>query len=212
MFTIPKPHPDFKCFDPKVKNVDEMYTILGCALKRQGGDLLRRTTPWEMCQWNEDELQTFKIELEMIDRLYLVCMEDDINCTDYDMVARVQYKNEPLFVQLSAYSDCSSYEMCGSIYVSRDPNLFLNVIETPIRDKNLIYKSLVEDGFQVDDMTEMDPVERLWRKNAPMLTYICHQVIYENEKALRPQISQLPKILVDSVENFIKLKLARKAY
>ena len=211
MFTIPKPHPDFKCFDPEVKNVDEMYTTLGYVLHRQGEKLSRRTTPWEMCQWDEDELQTFKIELELIDRLYYVCMEEDFY-HDYDIVARVQYKNEPLFVQLSACDDPSSYELFGSIYVSRNPNLFLNVIDTPIRDKNLVYKSLVEDGFRVDDMTEMDPVERLWRKRAPMLTYICHQVIYENEKVLRSQISQLPKILVDSVENFIKLKLARKAY
>lgn len=195
---------DFKSFHPGVKNADDIFDILWEVLDDQE-ELLRQTTPWDRSQWDEAELLTIEIDPGMIDRLYHICVCEDEDCHVYELVARMQYKNEPLFIELSAVCDFSGF-LYGLVFVTKDANLFLNVITRA--EKNLVYKSLKDDGFRVEDVD----AEKLSGQNIPTLKYRCHEVIYKNEKKLRSQISQLPKILVDSVETFINVNVAKKGY
>ena len=69
-----------------------------------------------------------------------------------------------------------------------------------------IYQALLEDGY---DVQEPDPLHKMHPKfwnDTPMLKFLCHNVIYENRDVLPHFKDQLPKILAESVDNFIKVK------
>ncbi|XP_068206570.1 uncharacterized protein [Palaemon carinicauda] len=175
----------------------------------------RRTTPWEMTEWDYDDLQTFKIDLEEIDRLYHVYFSDDgTSGQDYQLIGRVEHKGQPLYVELVASCDYTGFDCRGGgvIFVSRDANLFMRLVLTSDCKKDLIYQSLEEDGIEVEAQTEYDACGRMFWRNPPMLKYICHQAAYEHRARLQPQLSSLPKCLIISVDEFIKFNDAKDIY
>ncbi|XP_066944386.1 uncharacterized protein [Macrobrachium rosenbergii] len=209
-----KTHPDFKSVDPAVTDADTMDENMWTALAYQYM-FDRRTTPWEMAQWDHDELQSFKVDLEKVDRLYYIYFHDDESFgQEYAMIARMDHKGLPLYVELSASCDYTGFDCQGQgvIFVSRDANLFMKLCITRECNRDLIYQSLEEDGIQVEEQTEYDACRRMQLKTAPMLKYLCHQAAYEHRAKLWPQFSCLPKILANSVDEFIKFRDAKDVY
>ena len=217
---------NFKSIDPEVTCAKEIDNYIGLALLVQHR-FERRTTPWEKNLWDDDELEHIMIYLKTVDRLYYIyCSDDHVKGYYFQMVGRMIYKGRLLYVDLHACCGCSHYGldlhaccgcshygyMHGVIFVSRDPNLFMKLVMTDKFQKDLIYKSLVDDGIIIEEQTEYDSCERMFWKNAPMLKYLCHQVVYENRIELKHYSQVLPKLLTISIEDFIRTKDAKKVY
>ena len=201
---------NFKSIDLKVTYAEEIDNYIGLALEVQRV-FDRKTTPWEKNLWDDDELEHIKIYLEAIDRLYYI--NRNAQNTHFHMVGRMIYKGQPLYVQLRAGCECYRCGcMHGVIFVSRDANLFMKLVMTKKFQKDLIYKSLADDGIIIEEQTEYDSCGRMFWNNAPMLKYLCHQVVYENQTKLKHYSQVLPKLLTDSIDDFIRTKDAKKFY
>ena len=213
MTTLTAQH-HFKSVDPAVIDTTTIEDYLWEPLDFQYM-FDRRTTPWEIQQWDHDELQSFKIDVGKIDRLYHI-HTTDINESDreYELIARLQYKGQPLYVELNASCDFTGFDCQGggAIFVSRNASLFMRLVLTSGNKKDLIYESLAEDGIEVEEQSEFDACQRIFRKNVPMLKYLCHEAFYKNEEELQPYVSLLPTILSNSVDEFIQFHKAKEAY
>ena len=213
MTTLTAQH-HFKSVDPAVIDTTTIKKYLREPLGHQY-IFDHRTTPWERQQWDYDELQSFKIDVGKIDRLYHI-RTTDINESDreYELIARLQYKGQPLYVELNASCDFTGFDCQGggAIFVSRNASLFMRLVLTSGNKKDLIYESLAEDGIEVEEQSEFDACQRIFRKNVPMLKYLCHEVFYKNEEELQPYLSLLPTILSNSVDEFIQFHKAKEAY
>ena len=163
-----KTHPNFKSVISSVVNAEKMNDYLSYALLYQ--DMFeRRTTPWEMNQWNYDDLQAIEIDLERVDRLYHIKISEESGDRIFEMIGRMQYNEEILYVKLYAGCDSSGFSCHGggNIFISRDPNLFMKQLFEFKVDKYLIYKSLADDGIEVEEeeQSEFDSVREFPQKN-----------------------------------------------
>lgn len=208
-------HPDFKSLVPEVQDAETMEDCLFEALEYQE-TFDKRTNPWENKEF-DDILQNFEIDLEKVDRLYHIQYISNPFGREFSMIARMQYQDKPLYVELFAGCDFTGFECQGRgvIFISRDANIFMNLVLTEQEDlkKNLIYASLKEDGIDVEEKEEeYNNCSRWFLKNAPPLKYLCHKNIYENVQMLPEYRLVLPKILADSIDEFIKMEEAKKSY
>ena len=206
-------HPNFKSLIPKVQNFTDIEQIIYKPLLYQDGFSIS-TTPLEMRNWN-DKLPDQLITIKNIDRLYDIGYINTINDDHYfNLIARMEYKNNPLYVEMRAHDD--NYESGGYIYISKDANIFMNVVLSGIYDiktKNRIYESLREDGVYVKEEEEEEDKEKNIKKTMPnTLSYYCHKIIYKNKDTLNDYISQLPKCLKKSIDEFIKVSEAKEDY
>lgn len=207
-------HTNFKSVDPNVPNADIMDDYVGGALQYQCM-FDKRTTPWEKTLWDDTELENFKIDLEVVDRLYYIYQFDDgVNGREFQMTARMDYKGRKVYIELVAGCDYTGFDCQGGgvIFISLDANLFMKLILTEEYQSDLIYKSLAEDGIETEEQTEYDTCSRMRWTNAPMLKFLCHMSVYDNRKSLEHYPRVLPKILKDSVRDFIKTRDAKKSY
>ena len=163
-----KTHPNFKSVISSVVNAEKMNDYLWYALSYQD-TFERRTTPWEMNQWNYDDLQAIEIDLERVDRLYHIKISEESGDRIFEMIGRMQYNEEILYVKLYAGCDSSGFSCHGggNIFISRDPNLFMKQPFESKIDKYLIYKSLADDGIEVEEeeQSEFDSVREFPQKN-----------------------------------------------
>ena len=175
----------------------------------------KHTSPWEIKDWVYEDLINFTIKAEKIDRLYHMVVDD----ASWEIFCRVEYKGKLYFSVMYASCNDSASEcpVGGYIAITKLPNFFLQSIVTPSQNPEQIYKSLIEDGYIVDE-----PQSKLWN-NAPKLKYLCYDVIYKHRTALpccktmlfHPSQEPvkllnyycgLPKTLLNSVNNFIIAK------
>ena len=124
---------DFRSLVPSVKKPEDIDDYLGYVLMNQL-DFVRKTSPWEMSLWDQDELQKFCIDSECIDRVYVIEGVDNEDSPEgsYSLTARMKYKEKKIFVFLMS-SCCDSGFDCkphssGEIYVSFDVDIFYNTI------------------------------------------------------------------------------------
>lgn len=137
-------HCNFKSLVPDVTCVEDIQARVGLAINTQHM-LDRKTSPWEAELWSEDELDSFYLDLESVDRLYHIHHHEDDDCEDdnedsdtiddFELVVRVEYKQQHLFVELSAGCRFTDYEYRGGgdIFVSFSANLFTKTIMTKVR-------------------------------------------------------------------------------
>ena len=218
-FEIPDTHHDFRSIDPNVRDVAMMDGYLSEALFYQHM-FDKRTTPWEAQEWDYGVLQEFEVKLEMVDRLYYIHYNSDgVSGRDFKLIARVEYEGKALYVEMIASCDYTGFECQGGgfIFVSRDANLFMKLVLTEREDdlnKKLIYESLQKDSIYVEEEDEIlcEKFSRMMRECVPMLKYLCHEVVYQNRNTLRGYKTLLPKILIQSIDDFIRDKEARIAY
>ena len=209
----------FKSVKPEVKKADDIDDYVGEALSYQY-QFEKRTSPWEAAQWDYDKLQAFKIDTNKVDRLYHIYNFDDgVGDRDFELIVRLEHEGRPLYVELSAGCDYTGFDCQGSgiIFVSRDANLFMKLVLKQVRNKDVIYESLRADGIQVDEeyYEYSNNCSRMLINSAPMLKYLCHQAIYDEisrSGALQGYQTVLPKILAESVTDFIRTEEAKRHY
>lgn len=213
-----KTHPDFKSVDPLVANAEDMCNQLFDALSYQFL-FHRRTTPRERDQWGDGDLRTFEIDLELVDRLYDIdsVFKNRGSREWVEMIGRMQYKGDRLYVKLTASYDYTGFrgQVGGVIFVSRDACLFMRLVLVPGIRKDRIYKSLVKDGIEVGELSEFDSgyaIREMFWNNVPRLKYICYEAIYQKQQQLQSYLLLLPKILANSIDEFIRLKEAQEDY
>ena len=209
-------HPNFKSLVPFITNAEELEDIVGRALGYQ--QLFeRRTTPFELKYWNYEELQKLEIDTRSIDRLYYVDGEKTSGEESYHFIVRMDYKGTLLYAELISSCTYSGYPAGGegTIFISRDANLFMKLVLSSSQEPNqdLIYESLAEDGIRAEKAEESySPFAKLFRSTPPMLKYLCHQEVYLNFNILRPYFSDLPPMLVNSLNDFINTREAAVEY
>ena len=208
-------HPDLKSVDPNIRDADDILEYIYGALEYQWM-FDTRTTPWERDQWDDKELQNFKIMVEYIDRIYHIWFYDDgVTGQEFRLIARMDYGGQHLYVEMNANCDFTGFDCQGqgNFYVSRDANLFMKTVLNKACKSHLIYKSLQEDGIICEEQTEYDSVKRMFWRNPPLLKYLCHESVYKNQNLLNSYYPKvLPNLLVISVRDFIKVKETRKDY
>ncbi|KAK4311888.1 hypothetical protein Pmani_016636 [Petrolisthes manimaculis] len=182
----------------------------------------RKTSPWEANLWKEDELDSFYLNLESVDRLYHINHEDgdEFSGDDFELVVRVEYKKHHLFVELSAGCRFTDFECRGGgdIFVSFNANLFTRTIMTKVPSEERLYESLMEDGHLVEGkrveeedggrniVTAAALVMGTWHQHPPKLKLLCHQAVHHNRHQLTFYTDVLPKALVASITEFIVIK------
>ena len=205
-------HPNFKSLDPNIQNIKDIEKILKVPLHYQY-ILEKHTTPFEMQKdWNNNNelLQQFRITVEDIDRLYCIkhnLYENSMYIDIYNLIIRMQYEGKPIYVELCFISDYGN--KFGKIYVSRNANIFMNVVLRQYKDinKNLIYNSLLnDDHVYVEEYTDNNTFNT-------SLYGICHKIIYKNKDIFHKMYKfQLPKKIKESIDEFIETMTAKKEY
>ena len=169
-------------------------------------DTFKKKTPqFEMRLWDKERLESFKIKLEEIDRLYYINhYSNSVWVHEFDLLIRINYEEGyPLYVKMLAFCDYLGFSSMGvgSIYVFFNPILFMKHINDkmrflPQKYKNVIYKSLRDDI----DLYHNDVY------SVPTLKYLCYENISYNKDKLLPFFftSKLPIFLKNNIEEFIK--------
>ena len=196
-------HPNFESLDSTIKNINDIEEYMHYPLLHQY-NFEKNTTPFE----NNYFLNQFRITIEDIDRLYFIKIykiEKDI----FNLIVRMQYEGKPLYVEMCAIN----FIYCiGDIYITRDVNIFMNVVLNQYYDffdtnyKNLIYQSLMEDNNMYNIHEYIDT----------SLYNLCLKTIDENKDTYLYKhcyyFSQFPKTIKESIDTFIKMRVAKKAY
>ena len=144
-------HSHFKSYVPGVTNADEISDRIGYALHYQYM-FERKTSPWEMSQWDPSELRHFEIDLDRVDRLYHINSENEEKDGQYFMLARMEYQDaRHVFVELDARCDSSGFDCQGdgSIYLTMNPNLFSRLMNWAYHKMERLYQCLAEDGYSL---------------------------------------------------------------
>lgn len=210
-----KTHSDFRSIDASITTADDMADLVGHALSFQYM-FDRRTSPWEMENFDDDDLQSFEVNLEEVDRLYYINHYDDgISNREYEILARMDYGNKKAYVNVVACCDFTGFDCQGGgyIFVSFNANVFTKIMLGRQHDHEHIYRSLAEDGVAVEKQSEYDRAPACSWQSVPMLKYLCHVKISDRKNNLSQIYSEhLPKVLAESVGEFLRFRETREAF
>ena len=97
----------------------------------------------------DEDLKTFELDINNIDRIYHFRYETIESGYDLEFVVRFQDKSTPVYVQIIAdFHYREGY--AGSIFMSKDSSLFLNLILKAHHKDEEIYKLFREDGIDIE--------------------------------------------------------------
>ena len=170
----------FKSYSTKINSQEDIDDELVLPLSYQYM-FDKRTSPWEMKDWDQDDLNTFNIQPEKIDRLYhIVADDEDQNFRSWELCCRLDHKGEKYFVEMYANCDYTGFDCQGGghICITKLADFFLNNMVTNDQNPEQIYMALLEDGY---DVQEPDPLHKIHPKfcnNSPMLKYLFHNAIF----------------------------------
>ena len=148
---------NFKSLDSRINNVTDLCRWAGNIFLFQNV-FVKRTTPWEKSQWDEERLEAFRINPERTDRVYFIGSWIDDFSQEFLLVVRQEYEGGFIFIELNAVishnvfccSNCTEKEVIEKavIYISEGSNFFINILAMnehryPL---SLIQQSLAEDG------------------------------------------------------------------
>ena len=207
---------DFKSLDPRIKVAKDIWDVAGVALAWQ--ELLpKKNPPWEMGEWEPGEFERYEVHANRIDRLYYIYGFDGfgVHNSCYTLLGRMRYGPRITYFTLEGNFKFtrSSRQGDGYIYVTFDPQIFLKSVVKPDQNPHKIWALMLEDELKVHEPSPFDllPVS-LW-KTVPMLEYLCHQTICNHKDVLADEAAgTLPKLLADSVEEFIRTRSTREHY
>ena len=150
----------FKSVVSNILNTKQIYAYMGYTLYYQN-KFKRRTTPREYSYFNYEEFNKFKINYGDIDRLYHISHFESVCGEDFEMIARMEYKGEKLYIELLAGCKFTSFNcyVYGTIFVSKYANLFMKIINKG--NMSLIHKSLTEDGIETEEITEHESIREI---------------------------------------------------
>ena len=209
----------FKSLDPKVRNATDIEKKGKLALFFQYR-YKKRTTPMEFLTW---DYQSQEIDVNRVDRLYYINKEN-VFINDWEkhflMVGRMR---PSIYFALTAthhekltedYAiegvDYGSYfHVRGSIYFTRDPHQFINVILNggccTFLNKHLICESLEnDDGICIKDGNSN--IFNNYNKQSTKLENLCYETIYQNYRTDDISSSLLPKRIENNVYNYCNMR------
>ena len=170
----------------------------------------KKTSPEERKEWNEENLKSFSIDVNKIDHLYhLVLSEAVPNYRKWELSCRMKHDRQDYFVVMNAecvFSDGPDGQGYGCISFTKLPRFFMNYMVTLDQGLEKIYQALKNDKYEVELPDCQHHGDTKDWKNAPMLIYLCHLSIYNNKEMLIHFKRILPKLLANSVEEFIAIK------
>ena len=209
-----KTHPNFKSIIASVSSANDMSDKMYGALCYQYM-FDRRISPWDMEQFGDEDIQKFELDLEKVDRLYHIYHFDDgVSGANWEILVRMDHNGRKAYVNLTAGCDFTGFECQGGgyIYITFNVNVFTRIMLEDNIDRDAIYHALRDDGVVVEMQSECDLRPNKWLSNAPMLKYLCHQAIVDNKDRLQHYPQVLPKILVESIEEFIMLRDTKEIF
>ncbi|KAG7168045.1 hypothetical protein Hamer_G018488 [Homarus americanus] len=172
----------------------------------------KRTSPWEMCEWRDGELEKFEINLEAVDRLYYTShYDDDVSGQDFEFAGRMVYNGRLIYIKMSAGCDYTGFECQGGgeIYITFDAQIFLKSIITNKYKPHDIWVTMAKDGLQVEEPSSFDLLQMKEWKNVPTLKFLSHMTIYDYKDTLKHYPYHLPGPVAASVEEFIRTRETR---
>lgn len=197
---------NFKSFTLNVETYDDLLECLEPALSYQFM-FERKTSPWEMSEWNLIELQEFKVDTVKIDRVYYAhCTENDFG-SDFFVLFRMEYANKHVFVIFSANCDYTGFDCQGGgeIYITFNANNFFNEIIQNMDNEyqlNNILQALQEDGYHVDPNQESKTARIESWNNPPFSNFLCsdmsndsHDILSCYQDPLSECLSYLPQVV-----------------
>nr|BDT62584.1 MAG: hypothetical protein [Metapenaeus ensis majanivirus] len=213
----------------------------------------KKTSPWERKNHIIRDLENISIRPEMVDRVYYSTyyyyrhhrypeqnnMEEPYN-VQYRLLARLvphyhyHQNGQPLYVEMRVESCHDLKKMKGLIYVTIYPEIFLNLITDINVDSDLIWKSIRDDGIQVNrslkrkekekeeeekEEDEKDHQTYYSRKRKVLkLGTLCQDKLITNPVLIKDQNNlenmygeYLPQTLVDEIKDNV-CKRAKKDY
>ncbi|XP_064079961.1 uncharacterized protein LOC135197002 [Macrobrachium nipponense] len=203
-------HPNFKSIHDKIQTADDIYDAVGLILLHQGR-FQKRYPPLEEREWTEDDLDDFKIDLEMVDRVYHVKCQKIDDSVEYELACRMDYRGRSLYLHVQVFTRYTWDGLVGEgeIYLTRDPHVFLKSTINLDCNPQGIWQSMVEDGLPVEEPTEFDLKQAVDWRSVPMLKFLCHMAVYEKKEELQNYLELLPRPLGNSVKEFLKVRCAR---
>ena len=105
---------DFKSLDPRLEVPEDIWDVVGEALPWQKL-FLRKTSPWEMEEWEPGELESYTIEDEWLDRVYYIYGFDGfgVGDRDYTLLGRMRYGSRMSYFALEAGCDLTGFACQG---------------------------------------------------------------------------------------------------
>ncbi|CAL4240445.1 unnamed protein product [Meganyctiphanes norvegica] len=136
-----------------VDNVNDVNELIGEAIQYQYMFETRRL-PSESLDVCQDDLHNFNIDINKINRLYYIHHSDNTSHRKYQLLARMDYNYEHVFVKLSAGYEFTRFGCLGggAIYVTKNANTFFNLMVEERYNKMKICQSLQEDGYSVSEL------------------------------------------------------------
>lgn len=197
---------NLKSFVAKVSTYDDLLECMEPALSYQFM-FERKTSPWEMSEWDQNELQKFKVEAEKIDRVYYVhCTENEFG-SDFYVLCRMKYADKHVFVEFVAGCDYTGFDCQGGgeIYVTLNANNFFNEALQKLDDTddvNLLLHALQEDGHHVDTHQESKKA-RIESWNDPVTLNLCPETIKDCQDTCACCLTCCPSQPINSIDQFI---------
>ena len=188
------------------------YKIVTLAIEREG--------------WSESELsdiKSMKIDVEMIDRLYHV--ETYFNGCRFGclLLARMQYRDSFVYLELDATCTLDWEFFRGTIFVTRENYLFFMRVMTDRYKENAtnIYRMLIHDsgsggsGESVNGHEVVSECSTYWM-DVPSLQIQCQLSMCRNNKYYMfcDDILQaiLPKVMYDNVSKYMRYVMEIRQY
>ena len=158
------PRLDFQSVEPSVATKSAMLEKLTRDIECQGW-FQKKTFTSENKDWDDIDLETFKLNLDFVDRLYYLHTN---GLDNFCIICRMVYNMKPVFVEFSArwcffarvmvnriqmeFRDFLDYCTRGYMVVTRNPNTFFRVLLTDLDDnrRDAIFYSLRSDGYIID--------------------------------------------------------------
>ena len=136
------------------------------------------TTPCEKLLWSDEDLSEFKIVPNQITRIYHIQswkkFRKPFPIKNFLMAVRVKYEGRDVYVELAGFNKLDDPDTSprGTIYISEDVSLFLEVVQTTYFQLRHIQKSLTEDGIVLDKLDSRKVKEAKIAKNIGKMEYI----------------------------------------
>ena len=209
-------HPNFKSLVPNITDVGLIkYYLLERVLCYQN-NFKKITTPWELQEWNYNELQDFVINLEEVDRLYYIYRNDyTFNGIYYEMIVRMHYNNNIIYVHLMAFCFHFMYYR-GHLYISQDPYIIKSILQNKKNQNSLkfyIYKPFKDNIYDIGKEIKKKYIPLLKKKNIPLLKILCLNTIYRYKYLLEYKYKYLlPICIVKDIDKYIDIKDAISHY
>ena len=144
--------PHFISINPRLRNISDIPSFIGTSLSYQD-NFNKIISPSERSRWSDEQLSTFKIIPDQITRVFFIKSVETYDDADgkFLMHVRMKYNDRDLYVELSGFNEpipgSSEMSAHGTIYISEDVSLFLEVVQTALYPIDLVRQLLTKDDI-----------------------------------------------------------------